>query len=399
MPLDPQRFLQDLHQLRSFGASGVGKGVVRRAYSDADVAARNWLAGRMTEAGLEPFFDPLGNLFGLSEGRSLLVGSHSDSQPEGGWLDGALGVVAGLEVARAAREDGGPQISCVSFQDEEGRFGVLTGSDIWTGKLALEAADKFTDTTGKTLAEMRARMAGRAGDFLPHERFSGFLEMHIEQGPYLEETGLTLGVVTDIVGIRDMRIRFAGRQNHAGTTPMHLRRDAFQALSAFNTALNSRFANVVTPATVWTIGHVALHPNAASVVPGEVNFSMQWRDGDADRLARMEAIIAETARDIAVQFDVEVTLGEVLGIEPAAMDAQFQSALAAAAEAQAPGKWQQMPSGALHDAANLATIMPAGMLFVPSIGGISHAFDEDTAEVDLALGLQVLDQAARQLAP
>lgn len=399
MPLDPQRFLQDLHQLRSFGASGVGKGVVRQAYSEADIAARNWLAGRMAEAGLQPHFDPLGNLFGLSEGRSLLVGSHSDSQPEGGWLDGALGVIAGLEVARAAREDGGPKISCVSFQDEEGRFGVLTGSDIWTGKLALETADRFTDTTGKTLAEMRARMADRAGDFLPYGRFSGFLEMHIEQGPYLEETGLTLGVVTDIVGIRDMRIRFAGRQNHAGTTPMHLRRDAFQALSAFNTALNSRFANVVTTATVWTIGHVALHPNAASVVPGEVSFSMQWRDGDADRLARMEAIIAETARDIAVQFDVEVTLGEVLGIEPAAMDAQFQSALAAAAEAQAPGKWQRMPSGALHDAANLATIMPAGMLFVPSIGGISHAFDEDTAEADLALGLQVLDQAARQLAP
>ncbi|UWQ58599.1 hydantoinase/carbamoylase family amidase [Leisingera caerulea] len=398
MPLDPQRFLDDLHKLRSFGASGVGKGVMRQAYSDADIAARRWLAGRMEEAGLEPHFDPLGNLFGLAGERSMLVGSHSDSQPEGGWLDGALGVVAGLEVARAAREAGGPPISCVSFQDEEGRFGVLTGSDVWTGKLALEEADGFTDTTGNTLAEMRGKMAGFTGNFLPHNRFSGFLEMHIEQGPYLEETGLGLGVVTDIVGIRDMRISFEGRQNHAGTTPMHLRRDAFQALSAFNTALNSRIAEVVNPATVWTIGHVALHPNASSVVPGRVEFSMQWRDADADRLARMQTLIRETAQEIAADHNVTAELGTVMGIEPAAMDARFQAELAAAAEALAPGKWQKMPSGALHDAANLATVMPAGMLFVPSIGGISHAFDEDTDEADLVLGLQVLDSAARALA-
>lgn len=398
MPLDPQRFLDDLHSLRSFGASGVGKGVVRQAYSGADIAARKWLAERMKEAGLEPHFDPLGNLFGLAGEKSLLVGSHSDSQPEGGWLDGALGVVAGLEVARAAREAGGPPISCVSFQDEEGQFGVLTGSDVWTGKLALEEADGFTDTVGNSLADMRAQMSDLAGDFLPHKRFSGFLEMHIEQGPYLEETGHRLGVVTDIVGIRDMRITFEGRQNHAGTTPMHLRRDAFQALSAFNTALNSRIAEVVTPATVWTIGHVALHPNASSVVPGRVEFSMQWRDADADRLARMETLIKDTAQEVSAGHGVTAALGPVMGIEPAAMDARFQAELAAAAEALAPGKWQKMPSGALHDAANLATVMPAGMLFVPSIGGISHAFDEDTDEADLVLGLHVLDRAARALA-
>ncbi|KIC24161.1 MULTISPECIES: hydantoinase/carbamoylase family amidase [unclassified Leisingera] len=398
MPLDPQRFLDDLHKLRSFGASGAGKGVVRQAYSDADIAARKWLAERIKGAGLEPHFDPLGNLFGLAAGKSLLLGSHSDTQPEGGWLDGALGVIAGLEAARAAKEDGGPLISCVSFQDEEGRFGVLTGSDVWTGKLELEEADGFADTQGNSLADMRAQMADLAGDFLPHDRFTGFLEMHIEQGPYLEETGLRIGVVTDIAGIRDMRITFEGRQNHAGTTPMHLRRDAFQALSSFNAALNSRFSNVVTPATVWTIGHVALHPNASSVVPGRVEFSMQWRDADAGRLASMEGIIKETAREIAADQGVKAELGPVMGIEPAAMDARFQAELAEAAQALAPGKWQKMPSGALHDAANLATVMPAGMLFVPSIGGISHAFDEDTDEEDLVLGLQVLDRAARALA-
>ena len=127
-------------------------------------------------------------------------------------------------------------------------------------------------------------------------QFTGFIEMHIEQGPTLDTSGEQIGVVSDIVGIRDMKITFEGQQNHAGTTPMHLRRDAFQAVSAFNARSNDRFRNVVTPRTVWTIGHVTLHPNASSIVPGRAVFSMQWRDGDVDRLARMEAIIRDTGR-------------------------------------------------------------------------------------------------------
>ena len=286
MQVNGDRFLKDLHDLRSFGASGVGKGVVRPAYSDADIAARDWLAERMREAGLEVRFDPVGSLWGLAEGKSLLIGSHSDSQPEGGWLDGALGVVMALELARAAREAGGPAVSVVNFQDEEGRFGVTTGSKIWSGRLPLEHADTLTDSAGISFATARATMAHLAGDFIDPGRFSGFVECHIEQGPWLYEAGQSIGAVTEIVGIRDMRITMEGEQNHAGTTPMHRRRDAFQALSNFNTALNDRLRNVVTPQTVWTIGHVDLHPGAHSIVPGKVTFSMQWRDADATRLKR-----------------------------------------------------------------------------------------------------------------
>ena len=398
MQVNEERFLSDLHELRQFGASGVGKGVVRRAYTDTDLAARDWLAGRMREAGLEVHFDPVGNLFGMAPGQSLLVGSHSDTQPEGGWLDGALGVIAGLEIARAAREAGGPAISVVSFQDEEGRFGVTTGSDIWSGKLAMEDADQLTDFEGVTLAQARGRMAAQVGGFLPHDRFSGFLEMHIEQGPSLDESVEKIGVVTDIVGIRDMRISFTGQQNHAGTTPMALRQDAFQALSAFNTELNERLKNVVTPSTVWTIGHVALHPNASSVVPGRVTFSMQWRDRDLDRLGRMERIILELAQEIAATRGLEVELGPVMGIDPEPMDGRMQAALRTAAQDLAPEAWREMTSGALHDAANIATVMPVGMLFVPSINGISHDFAEDTDEADLVLGLQVLARATHALA-
>ncbi len=391
MKPNPDRFLSDLHELRSFGASGVGKGVIRPAYSEADIAARAWLAGKFEAAGLTPHYDPMGSLFGLSpEPNSILLGSHSDSQPEGGWLDGALGVIAALEVARAAREAGGPPVSVVSFQDEEGRFGVTTGSTVWSGRLSLEEADQLTDSAGITLAHARAAMSDVTGDFVDPSRFTGFIEMHIEQGPWLWEAGEAAGVVTDIVGIRDMRITFHGEQNHAGTTPMHRRKDTFQALSEFNAAINERFRNVVTPQTVWTIGHVKLHPDAHSIVPGQATFSMQWRDGDADRLGRMEEIIRETADEVAKVRGLEVSYGPMLGLEPVAMNQMLRSALEESAQAVAPGAWRTMPSGALHDATNVAVHMPVAMLFTPSINGISHAFEEDTDEADLARGLEVL---------
>jgi N-carbamoyl-L-amino-acid hydrolase len=397
IPVNPERFLADLHQLRGFGAAGIGKGVVRPAFSKADIAARDWLRGRMDEAGLATHYDPMGSLFGLAEGRSLLLGSHSDSQPEGGWLDGALGVVAALEVARASREAGGPPVSVVSFQDEEGRFGVTTGSTVWSGKLALEAADDLTDREGVSLAEARGAMAHLIGDWVDPKRFSGFIEMHIEQGPWLDRAGEAAGVVTGIVGIRDMRITYEGQQNHAGTTPMHLRRDAFQGLAEFNARINERFRNVVTPETVWTIGHVALHPDAHSIVPGRAVFSMQWRDADAERLKRMEEIIRATAAEVAGDRGLGLDFGPMLGLEPVAMDARLRGALEAAAEEAAPGKWRAMQSGALHDATNVAVHMPVAMLFVPSIDGISHAFEEDTDERDLVTGLKVLAGAVARI--
>jgi N-carbamoyl-L-amino-acid hydrolase len=390
--LDPERFLADLHALRQFGAQGAG--VVRPAYSPADLAARDWLALRMREAGLAPRFDAMGNLFGLAEGPSLLLGSHSDSQPTGGWLDGALGVVAALEVARASHAAGGPPISVVSFQDEEGRFGVTTGSAVWSGALSLAEADLLRDHDGVVLAEARALLGARVGSDVDPARFTGFIELHIEQGPALDMAGEQIGVVSDIVGIRDRVITLTGQQNHAGTTPMALRRDAFAGLVAFSSRLNDRLRNVVTPQTVWTIGHVSVAPNASSIVPGAVRFSMQWRDGDPDRLRRMQEIIEETVHAVASEMGLGVEMGPLLGLEPVAMDPGLRARLEIAAQEVAPGAWRPMPSGALHDATNVARVMPVGMLFVPSIGGISHAFEEDTNADDLVAGLRVLAKAA-----
>ena len=190
-----------------------------------------------------------------------------------------------------------------------------------------------------------------------------------------------------------MKIVFEGQKNHAGTTPMAIRRDAFQALSAFNALLNERLRNVVTPQTVWTIGQVSLYPNASSIVPGKVVFSMQWRDGDSDRLARLESVIRETAEEIADTHEMALKYGPLLGLEPVAMDTYLREALEQSAQEHVPKQWRVMPSGALHDATNVSALMPAAMLFVPSIGGISHDFAEDTKEDDLMVGLKVLARA------
>ncbi|MGB3244277.1 MAG: hydantoinase/carbamoylase family amidase [Sulfitobacter sp.] len=389
MNVNADRFLADLHALRAFGASGAGKGVVRPAFSDADIAARQWLAGRFQDAGLRPQIDPMGNVFGLAQGRSILLGSHSDSQPEGGWLDGALGVIAALEVARCVEG-----VSVVSFQDEEGRFGGLTGSSVWSGYTPLAEADKAVDYQGVSLAEAREQIAHLVTGEVDPAQFDGFIELHIEQGLTLHAAGEQIGVVTDIVGTREVLVTFEGQQNHAGTTQMHLRRDAFQAMVAYVDLLNQRFRNVVTPTTVWTTGHVNVHPNAGSIVPGKVSFSVQWRDGDADRLRLMEKIVRATAQEVAQAREISLSIGPMWELEPTKMDSQLRKALENGAENVAPGQWRLMPSGALHDATNVARLMPVAMLFVPSIDGISHAFDEDTDEADLVAGVRVLAAAA-----
>ncbi len=395
LPADPARLLADLDALRRFGAEGAG--VARRAFSNADVAARRWLAERFAAAGLRAVVDPCGNLFGLPPGDApaLLVGSHSDTQPLGGWLDGAYGVCCGLELARAAREAGGPPVAVVSFQDEEGRFGGLVGSAVWSGRTTLAEADEGRDETGLSFAEARARAAEIApvAEVSP-DRFTAFVEPHIEQGPVLDAAGDAVGVVEAIVGVRALDIRFVGEANHAGTTPMPLRRDAFQALAAYAAALNEAFAPLAAPATVWTLGRATVEPNAPSIVPGAATVSVQMRDGDAGRLDAMRGAAAATARRIAEARGVAVEIADRrMALQPTPMDPAWIERLARGAEAAVPGRWRRMPSGALHDAMQVAAVLPAAMLFVPSIGGISHNPAEDTLREDLASGLAALAAA------
>jgi beta-ureidopropionase / N-carbamoyl-L-amino-acid hydrolase len=401
--INPERLLADLRTLRRFGAHG--HGVVRLALSPVDMEARRWLVGRMTEAGLDARIDGVGSVFGRSRkpGPALVIGSHTDTQPTGGWLDGAMGVIYGLEIARACAESGHTRefaIDVASWMDEEGTYLGYLGSRSFVGEPVDEAIDQARNREGRALTDA-LRAAGIAGQ--PRVRFEpgrhrAYLEPHIEQGGRLEAEGKKIGVVTTIVGIREMRVTFAGQRNHAGTTPMAIRRDAGAALIAFAHRLDGEFRALARPETVWTIGRIDLDPGSLSIVPGRADLLLQFRDADAALLARMEAKLAELvqAADAAGPARVSLTPADA-PVEPTIMDAGLQAHIAAAAEAEAPGRWIRMPSGAGHDAQVIAQRLPSGMLFVPSIGGVSHDFTEDTAAEDIVLGCRVAAAAAASI--
>ena len=280
--INPERLLADLRQLRSIGAQGIG--VVRPAFSAADMEARRWLKSRYEQAGLDATIDGVGTVLGRSRhpGKALLLGSHSDTQPTGGWLDGALGVVYALEVVRALAADKATRalaVDAVSFQDEESRFVGCLGSRSLIGALTPEREEGVVDNSGLALAEA-LRLAGLADAprvKLPRERYAGFVEAHIEQGPHLEDAGRRIGVVTGIVGLRAIRFVFRGQQNHAGTTMMARRRDAATALYELAHRINQEFPKVAGERSVWTMGRLRVEPNASSIVPGYADLDLQDR--------------------------------------------------------------------------------------------------------------------------
>lgn len=398
--INPDRLLADLQRLRQFGA--VGNGVVRPALTAIDIESRGWLRERMEAAGLNATIDGVGTVFGRStrSGPALIIGSHTDTQPQGGWLDGAMGVMYGLEVARAFAESGDCAdlaVDVASWMDEEGRFAHFIGSRAFFDLLGDSEIESVRAPDGESLdaALERAGFAGRERSRFDPERHRAYLEAHVEQGGRLEAEGLRIGVVTAIVGIRAFRIGFSGEQNHAGTTPMPARRDAAMALIRFAHALDARFAALAGENTVWTFGNITISPGAESIVPGGAELLVQFRDADTRVLDRYEAALRECVADAARAGRVGVRLSErTTDAVPAVMDPALQALIAEAAERRAPTQWVRMPSGAGHDAQITAPFLPTGMLFVPSIGGVSHSFAEDTDAADIVLGCQVLADAA-----
>ena len=400
--INPERLLKDLKTLRSFGSCGTG--VVRPSLSSVDLEARRWLQERMQDIGLDAQIDGVGNVIGRSRnpGTALLIGSHSDTQPTGGWLDGALGVIYALEVARACAEDDNTRhlaIDTVSWIDEEGTYLNCLGSRAFCGRLRFPVGRAAHNQEGKSLSQAlrEAGLDGRAATPEP-SRYRGYLEAHIEQGAYLEGDGKQIGVVSAIVGSRNFTVRFKGQQNHAGTTPMPRRKDAGAALIDFAYHLQREFQQIAGPRTVWTIGRVEFQPGAASIIPGAAEMHLQFRDPELSRLEAFEDKAREQVETANRNDPVAVSIEPASGpIAPVDLDADLQQHVAAAAEIHAPGHWQPMPSAAIHDAMYLAGVMPAAMLFVPSIGGISHDFAEDTAEDDIVRGCQVLATAAASI--
>lgn len=395
---DTARFLQDLYDLRKIGAFKTG--VHRPTYSPQDMESRHWLMERMREIGLEPSIDGIGNVFGRHTGAGphLLAGSHIESQNEAGWLDGALGVVGALALARA-----GLPVDVCAFADEEGHFeGGFLGSKSIIGELPEEEIDRSRNRTDGTPLRDALKAAGLAGKprmQIDPSRYKGFFEMHIEQGTQLESAGLRIGVVTGIVAIWQYRLVIEGQQDHAGGTTMAERRDAGLTAVRLLAGIDREFPRICGERSVWTTGRIVLEPGAPSIIPGRAEVLFQFRDVSTDVLRRMEAALQMLVRESNRRERCHTTLETVSRATPALCDPAMMAALDAAAEAHAPGAWQRMPSGAGHDAQYLAKQMPAVMLFVPSIGGISHHWSEDTSDEDLRLGCQVLvDGAARFLA-
>jgi len=395
MPIDGVRLLRDLQALREFGRYKTG--VHRPTYSPQDVQSRHWLATRMAEAGLDASIDGIGNVIGRGRGdeRVLLLGSHSETQSHAGWLDGALGVIYGLEVARTL----GHGVDVVAWADEEGHFGSFLGSRSFCGLVddaELDAARSRDDGTPLRDALQSAGFAGQPRATIDPARHRGYLEAHIEQGEELEISGRRIGVVTAIVGSRQFRVIFDGVQNHAGTTRMKNRRDAGVALVRLAAAIDRRFPEVSGPLSVWTTGRITLEPGAPSIVPGHAEMLFQFRDTDPAILDALEREL-ETLVAAAAKGPCRVSLVRGSRTVPRPMDDGFQSALEGAAQHHVPGLHMRMPSGAGHDAQILASRVPAGMLFVPSIGGVSHHWAEETTEADIVLGCEVFCSAAARI--
>ena len=398
--VDGARVLADLNTLRAIGAYKTG--VHRPTFSEPHMRSLDWLARKLPEAALAAEIDGIGNVLGTSakSGSKLLAGSHLESQNFAGWLDGPLGVVYALEAARVINPDSNIKgaVEVAAWCDEEGHFGHFLGSRSYVGDVTEadidEARDRSSDRTMRQ-ALQDVGLAGRPRARAERGRHIGYIEAHIEQGLTLEGAGLKIGVVTSIVGISQYRIVFAGEQNHAGTTRMKDRKDAGLALARLCVTIDDCFPASCGPRTVWTTGRITLDPGAPSIIPGRAEMLFQIRDDNPETVDRLEKLLRDLAAEIGAKSRCSAEVMRIRAGAPALMDAGFQKAIEDASATFASGKSIRMPSGAGHDAQVLAKIMPAGMLFVPSIGGISHHWSENTADADIVTGAQVFVETCR----
>ena len=388
----------DLEAAARIGADERG-GVSRFAWSPELGEANAWLIERLAALGLATELDPAGNVLGRwesGEGKAVLLGSHLDTVPNGGCYDGALGVLAALDVGRRLRADGvEPRrpLWVVSFNDEEGaRFQTgMLGSRAFCGECDVE--DWGRRGISEAMAEAGHDFA-RLTEARGVEEVGAYLELHIEQGPVLERSGVDLGIVTAITGMLGIRARFLGEANHAGTTPMELRRDALAG--AARAVLALRDAARDRDDMTANVGVIAAEPGGFNVVPGAAEFTIDVRSPSAERYAELEQLVRETLEGIAADEGLGLELAETHRKPPVALDPGLQDALEAAAREEGATS-MRMPSGAGHDAMVLAHHVPAAMLFVPSRGGVSHSPEEFTPPEQCEVGARVLARTVRRL--
>ncbi len=399
--VNAERLWAHLEQLAAFGR-GPG-GTSRVAYSEADRQGRAQVIAWMRAAGLDVEIDAAANIIGRRPGREpdrppLVMGSHIDTVPNGGNYDGTVGSLSAIEVAQTLREQGialRHPLEVVIFQNEEGG---LIGSRAWIGELPPEELDHVSHS-GKTIREGIRYLGGdpdrldevvrRPGDI------AAYLELHIEQGPVLYEEQINIGIVEGIVGIRWWRVTWEGMANHAGTTPMNRRRDALLAAARFIQAVN-RIVTSEPGRQVGTVGQIEAHPGAPNVIPGRVVCSLELRDLEDAKIQRLYAAIEAEARAIARDSGVNVRFEPVNVNKPAPTDPRVRDVIEASARALNLST-KRMPSGAGHDAQDMARLGPTGMIFIPSVDGISHSPQEYSRPEDVANGANVLLHALLRL--
>jgi N-carbamoyl-L-amino-acid hydrolase len=402
VPLDPSRTVDELRQLQRLTSDR--DGAQRVCWTPTWIDARDFLAERLASLPVTVETDEAGNRWATLEGRSrrqLLIGGHLDSVPNGGWLDGTLNVLAGLEVLRRIAEDGVPAhtVSLVDWADEEGaRFGLsLYGSSAASGSLDLDAARRLTDRDGRAMPEViaehgvafeRVKEAGRR-----LADAAAYLELHIEQGPVLESLGLALGVVTGTFAAERHQVAFDGQAAHAGSTPMHLRRDALAG--AARLALAAREI-ARQEGGVGTVGRIEARPGVVNIVPGGASLTLDQRHHSPPALERMLRRTGEESRRIAEDEGLSVEWRRLwridrIGFHPALVE------LAETSVREVAGASHRLASGPLHDAAEVARAgVPTVMLFVQSLRGLSHTPDEDTLPEHLELSVRALDRLAER---
>jgi hydantoinase/carbamoylase family amidase len=403
--VDPARVIAELRQLDRL--TGGPEGAQRLCWGEGWRTARAWLRERLGELGLTPEVDEAGNLWAYVTGEeepALALGSHLDSVPNGGWLDGALGVMAALGVVRAWAESGErpPRtIALVDWADEEGaRFGrSLFGSSAVAGTLDVDEIRDLRDADGRGPEEVLAENgvtlaeAPRAAEHL--RRLAALLELHIEQGPTLEAEERAAAAVEGTAGVERWRLRFVGQASHAGTTPMDARRDA--GLAAATTALAAEQVGI-EHAGMATTGSLALRPGIPTAVAGEAELVLDLRHAERGQLAAMLERARGAARSAAQERGCSLAEERIWAIEPIDFDPALVDA-ARAACTEIAGSERVVRSGALHDAAELARRVPVAMIFCASVAGVSHAPEEDSREGDLRLAIEAFGLLASRAMP
>jgi N-carbamoyl-L-amino-acid hydrolase len=405
--IDTPRLQADIEALAAIGRDG-DRGLYRMAFSPGDLAGRAWFRQRIQDAGLAFHEDGAANLHARlhwdGQRPSVMSGSHLDTVPGAGHLDGALGVLVALECLRRLQELDIPlrhALEAVAFSDEEGRFGGLFGSQAIAGMLTPERIHQARDLEGVTLTEAMAACGYDAMQAL-HARRSpaslvAFVELHIEQGPVLDRRGISVGLVSGIAGLFKWEIRLIGVANHAGTTPMDMRNDAFQGAAEFAAALERILDEHGSPRSVATIGRLELKPGAANVVPGLAQFSLDVRDTDPEVLAALAEACRRTLSSIARRRGLMFEFQVLSELAPVQCDAGIVDTIGQCARALGIDSLT-LHSGAAHDTQIMANITRTGMIFVPSQEGRSHSTAEWTALEDIERGANTLLNTLHQLA-